>query len=158
MFWLKIQIRTGFPSSSAGKQSACRRPRFNSWVGKIPWRRDRLPTLVFLGFPGGSDGKESACNVGDLGSIPELERSPGRGHDNPLQYSCLENPHGQRSLGGYSLWSGKESDTATFKICNPSNYGFPSGSDSKEATCNAGDLGSIPGLGRSPGGRHGNPL
>ena len=43
-------------------------------------------------FSGGSDGKESACNVGDLGSIPGLERSPGRGHGNPLQYSCLENP------------------------------------------------------------------
>ena len=43
----------------------------------IPWRRDRLPTLVFLGFPGGSDGKESACNVGDLGSLPKLEREEG---------------------------------------------------------------------------------
>jgi len=43
-------------------------------------------------FSGGSDGKESACNVGDLGSIPGLERSPGGGHGNPLQYSCLENP------------------------------------------------------------------
>jgi len=46
-----------------------------------------------LGFPGGSDGKESACNVGDLGSILGLGRSPGGGHGNPLQYSCLENPH-----------------------------------------------------------------
>ena len=45
-------------------------PQFDSWVGKIPWRRDRLPTPVFLGFPGGSAGKESACNVGDLGSTP----------------------------------------------------------------------------------------
>ena len=36
---------------------------------KIPWRRDRLPTPVFLSFPGGSAGKESTCNVGDLGSI-----------------------------------------------------------------------------------------
>ena len=43
----------------------------------------------------GSTGKESACNVGDLGSISELGRSPGGGHGNPLQYSCLENPHGQ---------------------------------------------------------------
>ena len=43
-------------------------------------------------FSGGSDGKESACNVGDLGSIPGLERSPGGGPGNPLQYSCLENP------------------------------------------------------------------
>ena len=41
---------------------------------------------------GGSDAKESACNVGDLGSIPELGRSPGRGNGHPLQYSCLENP------------------------------------------------------------------
>ena len=46
---------------------------------KIPLRRDRLPTPVFLGFPGGSDSKESPCNVGDLGSIPGLGRSPGRG-------------------------------------------------------------------------------
>ena len=45
-----------------------------------------------MGFPGGSDGKESACNAGDLGSIPGLGRSPRRGHGNPLQYSCLENP------------------------------------------------------------------
>ena len=44
------------------------------------------------GFPGGSDGKESTCNVGDLGSIPGLGRSPGGGHGKPLQYSCLENP------------------------------------------------------------------
>ena len=45
-------------------------------------------------FPGGSDGKESDCTVGDLGSIPGLGRSPGGGHGSPLQYSCLENPHG----------------------------------------------------------------
>ena len=44
-----------------------------------------------MGFPGGLDGKESACNVGDLGSIPGLGRSPGEGHGNPFQYSCLEN-------------------------------------------------------------------
>ena len=43
-------------------------------------------------FPGGSDGKESACSVGDLGSIPGSERSPGEGNDAPFQYSCLENP------------------------------------------------------------------
>ena len=57
-----------------------------------------------MGFPGGSDGKESACSEGDLGSVPGLGRSPGGGHGNPLQYSCLENPHGQRSLAGYSSW------------------------------------------------------
>ena len=61
-----------------------------------------LPTPVFLGFFGGSDGKESACNVGDLGSIPELGRFPGGRHGNPLLNFCLENPHGQRNLVGYS--------------------------------------------------------
>ena len=48
----------------------------------------------FLGFPGGSVGKEPTCNAEDtrdMGSIPGLGRSPGRGHGKPLQYSCLEN-------------------------------------------------------------------
>ena len=63
---------------------------------------------VDWGFPGGSDDKESACNEGDLDSIPGLERSPGEGKGYPLQYSCLENPHGQRSLAG--SWGRKESD------------------------------------------------
>ena len=67
--------------------------------------------LVGTGFLGDSDGKESTCNAGDLGSFPELGRSPRGGHGNPLQYSCLENPHGQRSLMGYSPWGRKESDT-----------------------------------------------
>ena len=64
----------------------------DSWFGKIPWRRDRLPVMVFLGFPGGSEGIESTCNAGDLGLIPGLGRSPRGGHGNPRQYSCLENP------------------------------------------------------------------
>ena len=63
----------------------------------------------FINFPGDSDGKESACNAGDLGSIPRLGRSPGGGPGNPLHYSCLENPHRQRSLVGYSPWCCKES-------------------------------------------------
>ena len=45
-----------------------------------------------MGFPGGSEVKASACNAGNLGSIPGLDRSPGEGNGNPLQYSCLENP------------------------------------------------------------------
>ena len=53
-----------------------------------------------MGFPGGSAGKESACNVGDLGPIPGLGRSPGEGNGYPLQYSGLENS-----------WGCKESDT-----------------------------------------------
>ena len=53
-----------------------------------------------LGFPGGSEVKASACNVGDLGSIPGLGRSPGEGDGNPLQYSCLENP-----MAGGAWWA-----------------------------------------------------
>ena len=68
-----------------------------------PGRRCRCLSLLVLfptlirpilrcGLPGGTDGKESACNAGDPGSIPRSGRSPGGGHGNPLQYSCLENP------------------------------------------------------------------
>ena len=64
-----FQILRGFPDSSVGKDSTCNagRPWFNSWVRKIPWRRDRLPTLVFLGFPCGSVGKESGILGNSLG-------------------------------------------------------------------------------------------
>ena len=55
--------------------------------------------------------KKSTYYAGDLGSIPGLGRSPGGEHDNPLQYPCLENLHGQRGLAGYSPWGHKESDT-----------------------------------------------
>ena len=55
-----------------------------------------------MGFPGGSAGKESACSAGDLGLISGLGRFPGGGHGNPFWYFCLENPHGQRRLVGYS--------------------------------------------------------
>ena len=63
------------------------------------------------GFPGGSDGKESARKVGGSGLIPGWGTSPEGGHGNPLQSSCVEKSHGQRSLGGYSPWGCKESDT-----------------------------------------------
>ena len=53
-----------------------------------------------MGFPRGSDGKASACNVGDLGSIPRLGRSPGEGNGNPIQYSGLENP-----MDGGAWWA-----------------------------------------------------
>ena len=81
-----------FPGDSDGRVCLqCRRPGFNPWVGKIPWRRAWLLTPVFLGFPSGSDSKESACNAGDLGLISGLGRSPGKGKGYPLQYSGLEN-------------------------------------------------------------------
>ena len=62
-------------------------------------------------LPYGSDGKESACKAWDPGQIPGSERSPGEGNSKPLQYSFLENPHGQGSLVGYSLWGHKDLDT-----------------------------------------------
>ena len=52
--------------------------------------------------------KKSTSNTGDLGFIPGWGRPPGGGHGNPLQYSCLKNPHGQRSLAGYSPWVCKQ--------------------------------------------------
>ena len=63
--------------------------------------------LMATGFPGGSEGKEPACNAGDPGLIPGLGRSPGGGYGDPLQYSCLENPQGERRLTGYSPWGRK---------------------------------------------------
>ena len=71
---------------------------------KIHWRRERLPTLVFLGFPGGSDHKESTCNAGDLGLIPGLGRFPGGGkatHTSILAWKIqwTEKPGGLQSLG-----------------------------------------------------------
>ena len=70
---------------------AMQRPWFSSWVGKTCWRRDRLPTPIFLGFPCGLAGNESTCSAGNLGLIPGLGRSPGEEKCYPLQYSGLEN-------------------------------------------------------------------
>ena len=89
----------GFPDSPSSRVSLSwyriclqyRRSQFNSCVGKIAWRRGKLPTPVFLGFSCSSAGKESAYNAGDLGSIPGLGRSPGKGNSCPFQYSGLEN-------------------------------------------------------------------
>ena len=96
------------------------------------------------------DGKESACNEGNLGSIPGLGRSPGEGKSYPLQYSGLENSVDSVVHGVTKSWT-RLSDFH-FRL------GFPCSSDGKESTRNAGDLGSIPGSGRSPGGGHGNQL
>ena len=63
--------------------------QFDSWVRKVRWRKDRLPSPVFLAFPCGSVGKDSACIAGDLGLIPGLRRSPGKGKGYPLQSSGL---------------------------------------------------------------------
>ena len=109
----------------------------------------------FWSFTGSSDGaslvwlpwcdshsKESTCIVGDPSLIPGLGRSPGEGHGDTLQYSCLENPHGQRSLVDYRLWGRKKSDM-TEQLSTQHT-------DGKESPCDAGDPCLIPGSGRFP--------
>ena len=88
---LSLDIQASLIAHLVKNPPATRETWFDSLVRKIRWRRDRLPTPVFLGFPCGSAGKESACNAGDLDSIPGLGRSPGEGKGHPLQYSGLEN-------------------------------------------------------------------
>ena len=90
----------GFPGSSVGKESARIAGNPSSIPGSgRPWRRDRLPTRLFLGFPGGSGSKESSCNAGDLGSVSELGRSLGEGNRYPFQYSGLKNSMDRRAWG-----------------------------------------------------------
>ena len=77
---------------------------------RIAW----LGPTSSLGFPGGSVVKNPPANAGDTGDMSwtsGLGRSSGGGHGNLLQYFCVGNSHGQRSLAGYSPWGCKESDT-----------------------------------------------
>ena len=98
------------PGSSAGKESTYNaEPSSYSWVGKIPWRKDRLPIPVFLGFPGGSAGKESSCNVGDLSSIPGFGRFPWRREQLLTPEFWPGEFHGL-----YSPWGRKESNTTEY--------------------------------------------
>ena len=126
-------------------------------VGKIRWRRNRLPIPVFLDFPRGSTGKESACNEGNLGSISGLGRSPGKGKGYPLQYSGLENSVDCTVHGVAKSWT-LLSDFQLSLSLSVIQLGFPGGSDGKESSCNVGDPNSIPELGRSPGKGNGYPL
>ena len=107
------------------------------------------------GFPGGSEVKASACNAGALGSIPGSGRSPGEGYGNPLQYSCLENP---MNRGAWRATVHRVAKSRTQLSDFTFTFNFPAGSDGKASAYNAGGLGSIPGLGRSPGEGNGNPL
>ena len=103
-------------------------------------------------------GKESACQCrrsGEVGSVPESGRSPGEEIDNPLQCSCLENSkQKQGSLAGYSPWGCKR---VGHSLVTSLSF-LLSGSDGKVSAYSTGDLGSIPGLGRSPGEGNGNLL
>ena len=113
--------------------------------------RHMLPTPVFLGFPWGLASKESTCNVGDLGSIPGLGRSPGEGKGYSLQYSGLENSMDCVLHVIIKSERMKRRPTPIFS-------GFPCGLAGKESAWNVGDPGSIPGLGRFPGEGKGYPL
>ena len=102
----------GFPDTQLVKNLPATGDPFDSWVGKICGRRDRLPTPVFLGFPCGPAGKESTHNARDLGSISGLGRFLGVGNVfiSTLVF-LLGKSHGQRSLVGHSQWGPKKLDT-----------------------------------------------
>ena len=106
-----------------------------------------------ISFPGGSDGKASAYNAGDLGLIPRSGRSPGEGKGNPLQYSCLEN-----LMDGGAWWATVHRVAKSRTGLSDFTFTFPGGSEVKASAWNAGDPGSIPESGRSPGEGNGNPL
>ena len=89
--------------------------------------------------------KNPPANAGDAGLIPGSGRSLGEGNGNPLQYSCLGNPMSRGAWWATVHGVAKESDASGDSV-------------GKAPACNAGDLGSIPGLGRSPGEENGNPL
>ena len=78
-------------------------PKHSTLTNDVFWRQIVFfwSFLIEMGFPHCSIGKKSACNVGDPALIPGSGRSPGEGTGSPLQYSCLEDPRGQRSLAGY---------------------------------------------------------
>ena len=98
--------------------------------------------LFSIGFPGGSVGKESSCNTVDLDSVPGSGKIPGEGNGNPLQYSYLGNPM----------------DRWVWQAIVPGVARVRHNSEGKVCACNVGDLGLIPGWGRSPGEGNGNPL
>ena len=104
-----------------------------NWI-LMNWSEGFLGSLV---FPGDSDGKEPACNVGDLGSIPGLGKSPRGGNGNPLQYSGLENFMDREPTGLQSMVS--QSWTRL------SDFHFTGSSVGKESACNSGEPGFIPG-------------
>ena len=127
----------GLPRWLSGKETAsqCRRLRFDPWVGKIPWKRKWQPSAVFL--PGKSHGQRSLARVQSMGS-----------------QSGMTEQQNSNSRACRPSWSPTGSRAASLDLC----FSFPGGSDGKESACSAGDLSSISGLGRSPGGGHGNPL
>ena len=98
--WTRIPALAGgsLTIGSPGKSYIC----MYTLIHNYSWRAASLS---------GSDGKNTACNAGDLGSIPGSERSPGKGHGNPFQYSCLENPWTEKPGGLKSIGSHRVRNT-----------------------------------------------
>ena len=142
--WSTRSVRAFLIAQLIKNLPACRIPQFDSWVRKICWRRDRLPTPVFLGFPCGSAGKESHCKARDL--VQSL------GWEDPLEKGKATHSTilAWRIHGLYSLWSRQESDTTEQLSLPQGSAGFPGHSALNNPPANAGDTGSIPGLERSP--------
>ena len=128
-------------------------------------------------FPHSSVGKVSACNARDLGSVPGSGNSPGEGNGNPLQCSCLENPmdRGAWQTTVHRVTKTQLSALSFFiMLRNNNSYlsviyhfrlnvhsHFPGGPSLKNLPASARDIrdvGSIPGLGKSPGEGNGNPF
>ena len=127
------------------------RPQVDSWIWKICWRRDRLPTPVLLSFPCGAAGKESTCSAEDLGLLPELGRSPGEGKGYPLQYSDLENSMDCIVHGVAKSWTRTEQLSLSHRWLSGIESVFADAGDTA-------DTGSIPRSARFPGEGNGNPL
>ena len=105
-----LSASLGFSGNSGGQESTCntRDPGSIPGLGRSPGEAIVYP--LQCGLPWWLRCKEFTCSVGDLGPIPGLGRYPVGGHSNPLQYSGLDTPHGQRSLVGYSPWGHKVLD------------------------------------------------
>ena len=129
-------------------------------IGK-KWIYLERNTGLHWDFPGGTSGKEPACQCRRCKRCrfdPWVGKIPWGGNGNPLQYSCLENPVGR---GAWQAIVHRVAKSRTqLKRLNTETHtqAFSGSSAGKESACNAGDPSSIPGSGRSPGGRHGNPL
>ena len=119
-----------------------------------------IQTYMYIyGLPWWLNDIESTCQYRRQGSIPWSGRSPGDGNGNPLQYSCLKNPR-NRGASWFTVQRVSASD-ATERMSTQLTWlptWLPRWLSHKEFICNAGDLGLIPGSGRSPGGRNGNPF
>ena len=135
----------GLPWWLSGKEYTCQCRRhwrcgFDLWIKKISWRRKWQPTPVFLS--GKSHEQRSLAGYGITKSQIWLS-----------MHALMV--HSQEHVNEWHVWLWFSKDLGRSHIkCQ----GFPGGSVGKELTCNAGDAGSIPGLGRSPGGGHGDPL